>query len=52
MTAPILFTRLGWISAALVFALRGIQQERSAAVAPTAEPLGAGAHARALADTT
>ncbi len=30
MTAPILFTRLGWISAALVLALRGIQQERSA----------------------
>jgi O-antigen/teichoic acid export membrane protein/O-antigen ligase len=31
MTAPILFTRLGWISAALVLALRGVQQERSAA---------------------
>jgi O-antigen/teichoic acid export membrane protein/O-antigen ligase len=30
MTAPILFTRLGWISAALVLALRGVQQERSA----------------------
>jgi O-antigen/teichoic acid export membrane protein/O-antigen ligase len=30
MTAPILFTRLGWISAALVLALRGLQQERSA----------------------
>ena len=30
MTAPILFTRLGWISAALVLAVRGIQQERSA----------------------
>jgi O-antigen/teichoic acid export membrane protein/O-antigen ligase len=32
MTAPILFTRLGWISAALVLAVRGIQQERSASV--------------------
>ena len=30
MTAPILFTRLGWISAAIVLALRGVQQERSA----------------------
>jgi O-antigen/teichoic acid export membrane protein/O-antigen ligase len=30
MTAPILFTRLGWISAALLLALRGIQQERLA----------------------
>ena len=28
MTAPILFTRLGWISAALVLALRGVQLER------------------------
>ena len=26
MTAPILFTRLGWISAALVLAFRGVQQ--------------------------
>ena len=30
MTAPVLFTRLGWISAALVLALRGMQQERAA----------------------
>ena len=30
MTAPILFTRLGWISAALVLALRGLQLERTA----------------------
>ena len=30
MTAPILFTRLGWISAALLLALRGMQQERLA----------------------
>jgi O-antigen/teichoic acid export membrane protein len=30
MTAPILFTRFGWISAALVLALRGVQLERSA----------------------
>jgi O-antigen/teichoic acid export membrane protein/O-antigen ligase len=37
MTAPILFTRLGWISAALVLALRGIQQERLTAE-PAAEP--------------
>jgi O-antigen ligase len=40
MTAPILFTRLGWISAALVLALRGIQQERLTAVEPAAEPRG------------
>ena len=38
MTAPILFTRYGWISAALVLALRGIQQERTAAIEPAAEP--------------
>jgi O-antigen/teichoic acid export membrane protein/O-antigen ligase len=37
MTAPILFTRLGWISAALVLALRGIQQERVPLVEPAAE---------------
>ncbi len=29
MTAPILFTRLGWISGALVLALRGLQLERT-----------------------
>ena len=61
MTAPILFTRLGWISAALVIAFRGIQQERAAAVEPAAEPRAgepaaeprAGlAHTPALADTT
>ena len=40
MTAPILFTRLGWISAALVLALRGIQQERLTSVEP-AEPRAA-----------
>jgi O-antigen/teichoic acid export membrane protein/O-antigen ligase len=34
MTAPILFTRVGWISAALVLALRGIQLERLASVEP------------------
>jgi O-antigen ligase len=38
LTAPILFTRLGWISAALVLALRGIQQERFASVEAVAEP--------------
>ena len=41
MTAPILFTRLGWISAALVLALRGIQQERLPAVEPAAKPRAA-----------
>jgi O-antigen/teichoic acid export membrane protein/O-antigen ligase len=41
MTAPILFTRLGWISAALLLALRGIQQERLPAVEPAAEPRAA-----------
>jgi O-antigen/teichoic acid export membrane protein len=45
MTAPILFTRYGWISAALVLALRGIQQESSAAVEPAAQPR-AGLYAR------
>jgi O-antigen ligase len=30
MTAPVLFTRFGWISAALVLALRSLQQEREA----------------------
>jgi O-antigen/teichoic acid export membrane protein/O-antigen ligase len=30
MTAPILFTRFGWIAAALVLALRGVQQRREA----------------------
>jgi O-antigen/teichoic acid export membrane protein/O-antigen ligase len=38
MTAPILFTRLGWISAALVLALRAVQQERIAAVEPAPAP--------------
>jgi O-antigen ligase len=38
MTAPILFTRLGWISAALVLALRGVQQERIASVEPASGP--------------
>ena len=38
MTAPILFTRYGWISAALVLALRGIQHERTAATEQAAEP--------------
>jgi O-antigen/teichoic acid export membrane protein/O-antigen ligase len=37
MTAPVLFTRLGWISAALVLALRGIQQKQLASVEPAAE---------------
>jgi O-antigen/teichoic acid export membrane protein len=30
MTAPILFTRFGWIASALVLALRGVQQRREA----------------------
>ena len=30
MTAPILFTRFGWIAAALVLALRSVQQKREA----------------------
>ena len=52
MTAPILFTRLGWISAALVLALRGIQQERVPAVQPAAEPRAARVHAPVPANTT
>jgi O-antigen ligase len=47
MTAPILFTRYGWVSAALVVALRGIQQDRTAAVEPAAEPRAGLAHATA-----
>lgn len=38
MTAPILFTRLGWISAALVLALRSVQLERLTSVEPAARP--------------
>jgi hypothetical protein len=30
MTAPVLFTRFGWIAAALILALRGVQQEEEA----------------------
>lgn len=30
MTAPVLFTRFGWIAAALILALRGLQQEEEA----------------------
>jgi hypothetical protein len=52
MTAPILFTRFGWISAAFVLALRGIQQEGTAAVEAAAEPRVGLAHAAALVDTT
>jgi O-antigen/teichoic acid export membrane protein len=52
MTAPILFTRYGWISAALVLALRGIQQERTAAIEPVAKPRAGLAHTPALVDTT
>ena len=52
MTAPVLFTRYGWISAALVLALRGIQQERTAAVEPAAEPRAGLAHTPALVNTT
>jgi hypothetical protein len=51
MTAPILFTRFGWISAGLL-PLRGIQQEGTAAVEPAAEPRVGLAHAAALVDTT
>ena len=36
MTAPVLFTRFGWISAALVLALRGVQQERVDSLEPAA----------------
>ena len=54
MTAPILFTRLGWIAAALVLALRGIQQERLASVEPAVTPRGGRAMASrpATVDTT
>jgi O-antigen ligase len=52
MTAPILFTRYGWISAALVLALRGIQQERTAAVEPAAEPRAGPAHGPPLVDVS
>jgi O-antigen ligase len=38
MTAPILFTRLGWISAALVLALRSVQLDRLKSVEPAARP--------------
>ena len=51
MTAPILFTRLGWISAAMVLAFRGVQQESPAAVEPAAEPRAGLTHAPALANT-
>jgi hypothetical protein len=52
MTASILYTRLGCISAGLVLPLRGIQQERTAAVEPAAEPRAGLAHAAASVDTT
>ena len=34
MSEPILFSRYGWISAALILALRGVQQERLASLEP------------------
>ena len=37
MTAPVLFTRFGWMPAALVLALRSVQQEREA-VEPATRP--------------
>jgi hypothetical protein len=39
MTAPVLFSRFGWIAAALILALRSVQQE-----GPALEPA---AHSRA-----
>lgn len=52
MTAPVLFTRLGWISAALVLALRGVQQERLSAFEPAVAAQVPRVHAPVLADTT
>ena len=37
MTAPVLFSRFGWIAAALILALRGLQQEE-VAPEPAADP--------------
>ena len=37
MSEPVLFSRYGWISAALVLALRGVQQEK-VAPEPAADP--------------
>ena len=49
MTAPVLFSRFGWIAAALILALRGVQQEREA-LAPAADrqPVQRRAHAPLL----
>ena len=41
MSEPILFARFAWISAALVLALRAVQQEESVSVEPAAHELDA-----------
>jgi O-antigen/teichoic acid export membrane protein/O-antigen ligase len=48
MTAPVLFSRFGWIAAALVLALRSMQQEEEAALEPAAHPRVARRTAAAL----
>ncbi len=48
MSEPILFSRYGWISAALVLALRGLQQARIASVEPASDPRDAPASPRAV----
>ena len=45
MSAPVLFTRYGWMPAALVLALRAVQQKEVASLEPASHPREAGRRA-------